>query len=81
MQATASDQTMAKKKPTTDGGGPSGEQPGKKTTMKVEPGLLRKARMVSLYKDVDLFDYIDGIIRPVVERDYAQMIRREARED
>jgi hypothetical protein len=50
----------------------------KKTTMKVAPDLLRKARMVSLDKGVDLYDYIDTLLRAVVEADYRAMIDREA---
>src|SRR4051794_9811551 len=62
------------------GGQEGGEQPGKKTTMKVAPDLLRKAKMVAVYKDEDLFDYIESILRPAVDRDYDQMIRDEAKE-
>lgn len=57
---------------------PEGEEP-KKTTMKVEPGLLRKAKMVSTYREMEMFDYIDAILRPVVERDYDKMIQTEAK--
>jgi hypothetical protein len=54
-----------------------GERPPgqKKTTTKVDAELLRKARMVALFREVDLFDYIDGMIRGPIERDYEQMFR------
>jgi hypothetical protein len=66
---------MAKKKSTEgDAGSP------KMTTTKVDVDLLRKARMVAIYRGVDLHEYVGGILRPVVERDYAAMIREESRD-
>ena len=50
----------------------------RKTTMKVDAELLRKARHVALYKKVDLFNYIEGLLRPLVDADYTCMIRSEA---
>jgi len=50
----------------------------RKTTTKVDAELLRKARHVALYKDVDLYDYIEGLLRPLIEEDYTRMIKREA---
>jgi hypothetical protein len=53
----------------------SGGESEKKTSLKVSPDLLRKARMVSLHKDLEMFAYIDALLRPLVERDYARMIQ------
>lgn len=44
-----------------------------KTTTKVEIALLNKARIVAIKKDRFLFDYIDTILRPVIERDYREL--------
>ncbi len=47
--------------------------------MKVAPDLLRKAKMVATYLDKDMFEFVDGILRPAVEEMYDQMIRDESR--
>jgi len=49
-----------------------------KTTTKVDVDLLRKARLVAIYRNVDLFDYLEGLLRPLVDVDYARMFRNEA---
>ncbi len=67
---------MGKKKTT---GEEPAEQPEKKTTMKVAPDLLRKAKMVATYLDKDMFEFVDGILRPAVEEMYDQMIRDESK--
>ena len=54
------------------------QAPEKKTTTKVWAELLRKANMVAMHKRIDLFDYVDGILRPAVEADYARMIQSES---
>jgi hypothetical protein len=59
-----------------DAGG--SQAPKETTTTRVEVELLRKARMVAIRRDLDLLDYVDGILRPVVERDYARMIQDES---
>lgn len=69
MQRLAGDQ-MAKRTP----------PPEPKTTTKVYTDLLRRARQVAVNKDVDLFDYIDSILRPAVDTDYRKMIEREAKD-
>lgn len=38
---------------------------------KVEYELLQKARILCIRNDASLQDYLDKILRPVVERDYA----------
>ena len=56
-----------------------GEGRPQKTTTKLDAEVLRKARTVALYRDKELFDYLDAIVRPVVERDYHKMIEEEAK--
>jgi hypothetical protein len=67
---------MAKKKGTTPGGeeGP----PGKKTTVKLWDDVARKARIVAAIRGEDLFDYLDSIVRPAVERDHKRALKDEA---
>jgi hypothetical protein len=69
---------MARKKPAADSGVPDGPQ-GTKTTVKLWEDLARKAKIVAAIRGVDLFDYLDSIIRPVVERDHSQAIKDEAK--
>jgi hypothetical protein len=74
--SSVADKPMARKK---TGGG---ESPGGKptlTTTKVDADLLRKARMVAIHRNIDLFDYVAAILRPVVERDYDKMIEAESK--
>ncbi len=61
--------------------GPSEEsgEPPKKTTTKIDPPLLKKARQVAISRGIDLYDYIDAMLRPAVERDYDRWIQEEAR--
>jgi hypothetical protein len=54
---------------------------GETTTTRVFERLLQKARMVSLHRGMDLLDFLDGILRPVVDREYEKMRRELAKED
>jgi hypothetical protein len=53
---------------------------GDKTTTKVWADIIRKAKMVSTFRGIEMFDYLDAIIRPVITADYEKMIRGEAKE-
>ena len=64
-----------KKKPATEG-----PAEGRKVTVKLWEDVARKAKIVAAIRGVDLFDYLDSIVRPAVERDHAQAIRNEAKE-
>ena len=50
-----------------------------KTTTKVFVSLIRRARMVSDHRGIDLFDYIDSLLSPAVEQDYRRLIESEAK--
>ena len=41
--------------------------------------MLRLANIVAMHKGVDLFDYLDAVLRPVVEEDYQRMLKDETR--
>lgn len=64
------DQNMAKKKA-------GDEQPPKKnpTTTKIDAELLRQAKTVAAFRGIDLFEYLDTIIRAQVGADYRQVVR------
>src|SRR5690348_11033428 len=59
--------TMSKKKTEHD---TASDEPVGKTNTKVSVTMLRKARTVASHRDVDLFDYLDSILNPAVDRDY-----------
>lgn len=52
---------------------------GKTTSMKVNVDVHRRAKMVALHRGIELFDYVHGVLSPVVMRDYEQMIRDESK--
>ena len=64
---------------TRDGGLGRKKKPGKvpSATTKVAADLHRKARIVALHRGQELFDYLDGLLRAPVERDYERMIKEE----
>lgn len=45
------------------------------TTTKVDAELLRQAKTVASFRDMDLYDYLDGILREAVARDYRGIVR------
>lgn len=51
-----------------------------KTTTKVSRDLLTRAKAVANHRGLDLFDYLDRLLRPLVEKDYREYIRTEATE-
>ena len=60
---------MAKKK----------EGSGFKTTpVKIETALVRKARTIAEDKGVDLSDYLSGLIRGSIDRDWTKILKRIA---
>ena len=49
------------------------KQQRQKTTTRIDIELLTQANMVALHRGMLLQDYLDKILRPVVEKDYKQM--------
>jgi hypothetical protein len=66
---------MARKKPSAEAEGE--EARGTKTTIKVWEDVARKAKIVAAFRGIDLFDYIDAVLRPVIERDLGKAIQDE----
>jgi hypothetical protein len=54
-------------------------EPPDKTTVKIPSDLARKARVVAVLRNIDLFDYLEGVLRQCVERDYQRAIDEEAK--
>jgi hypothetical protein len=74
MTAALREPQMAKRKASKEG-----EAPGK-TTVKLAEDVARKARIVAAIRGVDLFDYLDSIVRPIIDRDHERAVREEAKE-
>jgi hypothetical protein len=76
MTITATREPMSKKH--SPGEKAEAGQPGKRvTTTKVDSELMRKAKVVAAYRDVDLFEYLDGLLRSLIERDYSRIVRED----
>lgn len=67
---TARAEPVAKKPSKVGGEGASG-----KTTVKMDSELHRKARTVASYRGKELTDYLDELVRPMIEKAYAEMAR------
>jgi hypothetical protein len=55
------------------------KKPGKvaTATTKIAADLHRKVKAMCAHRKVDMFDYLDAVLRPVVERDWERLIREE----
>ena len=55
------------------------EGAGLKTTpVKIETGLARKARTIAEDKGIDLSDYLSGLIRGAIDRDWTKILKKIA---
>jgi hypothetical protein len=68
MPVTAETRPVAKKKP------PESE-PTRKTTTKVDEELIRKAKSIASIRGIDLYELIDGLLRPPIEEEYRRRVR------
>jgi len=48
-------------------------RPGRREAVKVPSPLLRKARMLAASQSIDVRDYLEKLLRPVIEGDYKQL--------
>jgi hypothetical protein len=57
------------------------KKPGKmpQQTAKIAADLHRKAKALCAHRRAEMFDYLDAILRPVVERDWEEFIREEGK--
>jgi hypothetical protein len=46
------------------------------TPVKIETGLVRKAKTIAEEKGVDLSDYLSGVIRAPIERDWTRILKK-----
>lgn len=53
----------------------SGDSNAGKTTVKMKVDLHRKARTVASYNGLELADYIDQVLRPIIDKAFAEMAR------
>lgn len=68
------EQNMGKKK--------GGDEPPKKnpTTTKVDAEILRMAKIIATYDRVDLYEYLDSLLRARVIERYHEIVREPERE-
>jgi hypothetical protein len=50
--------------------------PARTTPVKIDTGLFRKAKTIAEDKGVDLSDYLSGVIRGPIERDWAKILKK-----
>jgi hypothetical protein len=53
----------------------------KTTPVKIETALVRKAKTIAEDKGIDLSDYLSGLIRGSIERDWTKILRKIANAD
>lgn len=51
------------------------------SSVKIESGIVRKARLITDFRDATLAEYLSDLLRPLVERDYDQFKRDIQQED
>ncbi len=51
------------------------EQRDGKTTTKVRAALIWKAKTVAAYRHLDLFDYLDQLLTPLIDREFSETVR------
>jgi hypothetical protein len=52
-------------------------RPEARTSTSVSERLLAKARMIAASKGIDLKDYLESVMRPLIEQDYDRMFHDE----
>jgi hypothetical protein len=48
----------------------------KTTPVKIETGLVRKARTIAEDKGIDLSEYLSGVVRGAIERDWTKVLKK-----
>jgi hypothetical protein len=47
-------------------------------TVKIDADLVKKAKYVAIERDVTIAEYLSGLLRPTVERDYQEVVTKLA---
>jgi hypothetical protein len=50
--------------------------PLKTTPVKIDTGLVRKAKTIAEDKGVDLSDYLSGVVRGAIDRDWTKVLKK-----
>jgi hypothetical protein len=53
----------------------------KTTPVKVDVGLVRKAKRIAEDKEMDLSEYVSGLLRGAIERDWKKILRKIVEEE
>ena len=70
--AAVLEKNMAKKRP---GRPPSGKPSNEGKPVRLDPGLAAMAKAIATSRGTTTGDYLADIIRPVIQRDYAALLR------
>lgn len=54
-------------------------EPRQEKSAKLDGEIHNKAKMVAFHKKKELFDYINELLGPLVDRDYQQMLQDASR--
>ena len=57
------------------GGRPRKLNKPKTVTTKLSADLHKKVRLLVAHRGVEMFDYLDALLRPAIERDYDRVVR------
>jgi hypothetical protein len=49
-------------------------EPEKMTTLKIRSDLLRMMKMIATFRDLEMSQYTESLLRPQVLKDYAKMV-------
>lgn len=60
---------------------PQSHPPDPQIPVKMSKSLHRKAKMVALDRDMELYEYLDKILRPAIERDHKRLFSRGASDE
>lgn len=69
MSATMTEVVVAKKT------APEPEESIPKTTTKVRMSTIQKAKALAAINDQDLFEYLDELLTPLIEKEYVRRVK------
>lgn len=67
-------------KKSSDEKGGEGDKPARKTTVKLSADLHRRARTVASDLGLELSEYLDRVLRPIVDKAYKELGHRISKE-
>jgi hypothetical protein len=75
ITALTEDRVVAKR------AGRPGKPSGEGKAVRLDPDLYAKARIIALRRGVQIGEYLGGLLRPSVDRDYQRVLRELTEEE